>query len=47
MGGSNTNITDVDAPYGGYDRFTDLGLDQDYLPDWIGAAGYRTECKLE
>ncbi|CDS13754.1 hypothetical protein LRAMOSA05928 [Lichtheimia ramosa] len=38
----NTNITDVGAPYGGYDRFVELGLHKDYLPLWLQRAGYST-----
>lgn len=29
------SITDVNAPYGGYDRFVELGLHKDYLPLWL------------
>lgn len=41
----NTNITHVNAPGGNYDKFVASELDQDYLPHWMNAAGYRTECK--
>lgn len=39
----NTNITDVRAPGGGYDKFRWSKQDQNYLPHWLGKAGYRTE----
>ncbi|KAI5794989.1 arylsulfatase [Geopyxis carbonaria] len=39
----NTNITDVRAPGGGYDKFRWSKQDEDYLPQWLGRAGYRTE----
>ncbi|TPX15448.1 uncharacterized protein E0L32_004428 [Thyridium curvatum] len=39
----NTNITHVNAPGGNYDKFVASELDQDYLPHWMNAAGYRTE----
>lgn len=29
------SITDVMLPYGGYDRFNDLKLGNDYLPIWM------------
>lgn len=29
------SITDVNAPYGGYGRFVELGLHEDYLPLWL------------
>ncbi|KAL0081030.1 secreted arylsulphatase [Phycomyces blakesleeanus] len=38
----NTNITDVSPPYGGYARFSRLGLGDNYLPIWMQEAGYST-----
>ncbi|KAJ3032058.1 hypothetical protein HDV00_008010 [Rhizophlyctis rosea] len=38
----NTNFTDVFGGYGGYDRFLEYGLNKDYLPKWLKAAGYDT-----
>ena len=39
----NTNITDVKKPGGNYDKWVAAGLDDNYLPHWLGAAGYHTE----
>ncbi|KZF19630.1 Arylsulphatase [Xylona heveae TC161] len=38
----NTNVTDVSPPYGGYPKFVSQGLNEDYLPVWLQAAGYNT-----
>ena len=38
----NTNVTDVWAPYGGYPKVVREGINDDYLPHWLQAAGYRT-----
>ncbi|CAO3587797.1 unnamed protein product [Absidia cylindrospora] len=38
----NTNITDVSPPYGGYTRFSKLGLGDSTLPVWLQQAGYNT-----
>ncbi|CZR67236.1 related to arylsulfatase [Phialocephala subalpina] len=38
----NTNVTDVNPPYGGYPKFVSQGLNSDYLPVWLQAAGYNT-----
>ncbi|KAI7876523.1 Arylsulphatase [Lichtheimia hyalospora FSU 10163] len=38
----NTNITSVSPPHGGYDKFSRLGLGEDYLPLWMQEAGYST-----
>ncbi|KAI9246960.1 alkaline-phosphatase-like protein [Phascolomyces articulosus] len=38
----NTNITDVGMPYGGYERYNELQLGEDYLPIWMQKAGYST-----
>ena len=29
---------------GNYDKWVYAGEDNDYLPHWLGKAGYRTEC---
>ena len=39
---SNTNVTDVVAPWGGYTKFTGVGLNEDYLPLWLQAGGINT-----
>ncbi|KAK5084414.1 hypothetical protein LTR05_005490 [Lithohypha guttulata] len=39
----NTNNTFVQAQGGGYDKFRLSGEDQDYLPQWLRKAGYRSE----
>lgn len=38
----NTNVTDVNPPYGGYPKFVSQGLNSNYLPVWLQAAGYNT-----
>ncbi|KAI9848176.1 MAG: hypothetical protein M1837_000850 [Sclerophora amabilis] len=38
----NTNVTDVFPPYGGYPKFVDQGLNENYLPVWLQEAGYST-----
>ncbi|KAJ7466935.1 arylsulfatase [Mycena latifolia] len=38
----NTNVTDIIPPYGGYTKFTEEGLEKDYLPVWLQNAGYNT-----
>ncbi|KFA60090.1 hypothetical protein S40285_09331 [Stachybotrys chlorohalonatus IBT 40285] len=38
----NTNVTDVDPPYGGFPKFISQGLNDAYLPVWLQAAGYAT-----
>lgn len=38
----NTNVTDVHPPYGGYPKFVDRGLNDDFLPLWLQGAGYDT-----
>lgn len=40
----NTNVTHVHAPGGNYDKLVISGQDRDYLPVWLQAAGYTTEC---
>lgn len=42
----NTNLTHVRAPGGGWEKFTAMGQDKDYLPHWLKKAGYQTECEL-
>ena len=39
---SNTNVTNLGPPYGGYPKFIAEGLNNDYLPIWLQAAGYNT-----
>ncbi|KAI0023547.1 arylsulfatase [Xylariomycetidae sp. FL0641] len=38
----NTNITDVNPPYGGYPRFVEQGFNEDWFPVWLQKAGYNT-----
>ncbi|KAH8177764.1 sulfatase domain-containing protein [Sarocladium implicatum] len=38
----NTNVTDVDPPYGGFPKFISQGLNDAYLPVWLQDAGYST-----
>ncbi|KAL3427443.1 Arylsulfatase 3 [Phlyctema vagabunda] len=38
----NTNVTDVNPPYGGYPKFIAQGFNQNYLPVWLQEAGYNT-----
>ncbi|RSM02088.1 hypothetical protein CEP52_008241 [Fusarium oligoseptatum] len=38
----NTNVTDVWAPYGGYPKIVREGINDNYLPHWLQAAGYNT-----
>lgn len=38
----NTNVTDVNPPYGGYPKFVAQGLNANYLPVWLREAGYQT-----
>ncbi|KAJ5825997.1 arylsulfatase [Penicillium riverlandense] len=38
----NTNITDVNPPYGGYPKFVTQGFNENYLPVWLQQAGYNT-----
>ncbi|ORY65763.1 arylsulfatase [Pseudomassariella vexata] len=38
----NTNVTDVNPPYGGYPKFVSQGLNENYLPIWLQDAGYNT-----
>ncbi|KAK8001114.1 Arylsulfatase [Apiospora marii] len=39
----NTNVTNVHAPGGNYDKWHMAGLDEDYLPHWLKKAGYKAE----
>ncbi|KAI1427738.1 arylsulfatase [Xylaria sp. FL1777] len=43
MAGHNTNITEVSAPGGNYDKWLISGQNEDYLPHWLVAAGYNAE----
>ncbi|KAK3367516.1 alkaline-phosphatase-like protein [Podospora didyma] len=38
----NTNVTDVNPPYGGYPKFIRQGFNNAYLPVWLQEAGYNT-----
>ncbi|KAH9820938.1 putative sulfatase family protein [Teratosphaeria destructans] len=38
----NTNVTDVNPPYGGYPKFISQGFNDAYLPVWLQEAGYDT-----
>ncbi|KAL1864312.1 hypothetical protein Daus18300_007735 [Diaporthe australafricana] len=38
----NTNVTDVNPPYGGYSKFLSQGLNENYLPVWLQNSGYNT-----
>ena len=38
----NTNVTDVNPPYGGYPKFISQGYNDNYLPVWLQKAGYNT-----
>ncbi|KAK5625868.1 hypothetical protein RRF57_001584 [Xylaria bambusicola] len=44
MAGHNTNITEVNAPGGNWDKWLISGQNEDYLPHWLTAAGYNAEC---
>lgn len=38
----NTNVTDVNPPYGGYPKVVEAGWNDNYLPLWMQEAGYNT-----
>ncbi|KAH8660230.1 alkaline-phosphatase-like protein [Xylariales sp. PMI_506] len=38
----NTNVTDVEPPYGGYPKFVSQGFNEDHLAYWMQSAGYNT-----
>lgn len=38
----NTNITDVNPPYGGFPKVVEAGWNDNYLPIWMQEAGYNT-----
>ncbi|KAJ5833279.1 arylsulfatase [Penicillium riverlandense] len=38
----NTNVTDVNPPYGGYPKFISQGFNENYLPVWLQEAQYNT-----
>jgi arylsulfatase A-like enzyme len=38
----NTNVTDLNPPYGGYPKFIEEGLNQKWLPIWLQELGYNT-----
>ncbi|KAI0514418.1 alkaline-phosphatase-like protein [Xylaria bambusicola] len=37
----NTNVTDVSPPYGGYPKFVNQSLNDNYFPVWLQQAGYN------
>ncbi|KAI1633593.1 arylsulfatase [Biscogniauxia mediterranea] len=39
----NTNLTNVIAPGGSYNKWVTSGQDENYLPHWLSSAGYRSE----
>lgn len=38
----NTNVTDVNPPYGGYPKFILQGFNDNFLPVWLQEGGYDT-----
>ncbi|BCS25319.1 sulfatase family protein [Aspergillus puulaauensis] len=38
----NTNVTDVNPPWGGYPKFVAQGFNDDWFPVWMQNAGYNT-----
>lgn len=38
----NTNVTDLRPPYGGYPKFVEEGLNENWLPVWLQDLGYNT-----
>lgn len=38
----NTNVTSLTPPYGGWQKFAQEGLNDNYLPVWINNAGIDT-----
>lgn len=38
----NTNVTDLRPPYGGYPKFVEEGLNENWLPVWLQNLGYNT-----
>jgi N-acetylglucosamine-6-sulfatase len=38
----NNNVTDVKPPYGGYPKFVQQGLNENWLPVWLQELGYNT-----
>ncbi|KAJ9639729.1 hypothetical protein H2204_003522 [Knufia peltigerae] len=38
----NTNVTDVNPPYGGYPKFISQGFNEAWVPVWLQEAGYNT-----
>ncbi|KAB5511536.1 arylsulfatase [Coniochaeta sp. 2T2.1] len=42
MAAHNTNVTDIIMPYGGYPKWVDEGLNDNYLPIWLQEADYST-----
>jgi arylsulfatase A-like enzyme len=42
----NTNVTSLKPPYGGWPKFTEQNLNDNYLPVWIQDAGIRTSVDI-
>lgn len=38
----NNNVTDLSPPYGGYPKFVQEGLNENWLPVWLQELGYNT-----
>ncbi|EME43950.1 hypothetical protein DOTSEDRAFT_171886 [Dothistroma septosporum NZE10] len=38
----NNNVTDLSPPYGGYPKFVQQGLNENWLPVWLQQLGYNT-----
>jgi N-acetylglucosamine-6-sulfatase len=38
----NNNVTDLKPPYGGYPKFVQEGLNENWLPVWLQQLGYNT-----
>jgi hypothetical protein len=38
----NTNVTDVNPPYGGYPKFVSQGFNDNFLPVWLQEVDYNT-----
>lgn len=43
----NSSLANVGHDSGGYEKFVQSGQDLNYLPHWLKAAGYRSECKSD
>lgn len=38
----NTNVTNVEMPYGGFPKFVEEGHNENWVPVWLQAEGYQT-----